>query len=169
MTTFPFGSDTILTQARFGIPNQKWSEGYSGPTLTKPNTSAGIILEISKRLTYDLVLVILHAYKLTGHFPTELEIVLKHLGATDKVFYEIKPKKAFSDSYPVMFWPKPGLSAGDFQQVIDLINDKVGACAAAPWWARLLGWQDKRPRGAEHRISSGARDRSRSRLSGSLA
>ena len=54
-------------------------------------------LELSEARTYDAALDTLGAYKLTGNFPTELEIVLKDLRVLDKVTFEIKPKSPLSD------------------------------------------------------------------------
>jgi hypothetical protein len=48
-------------------------------------------LELSELRTYDAALETLGAYKLTGNFPTELEIVLKDLRVLDKVTFDIKP------------------------------------------------------------------------------
>src|SRR5271155_1546739 len=46
-------------------------------------------LELSESRAYDSALSILGAYKLTGNFATELEIVLRDLGILDKITYEI--------------------------------------------------------------------------------
>src|SRR5277367_5022706 len=54
-------------------------------------------LELSESRAYDSALSILGAYKLTGNFPTELEIMLRDLGVFDKVTYEIEPRSPLSD------------------------------------------------------------------------
>jgi hypothetical protein len=48
-------------------------------------------LDLSETRAYDAALDILAAHKLTGNFRVNLEIVLKDIGAFDKVTYEIKP------------------------------------------------------------------------------
>src|ERR1700689_2026146 len=83
---------------------------------TRSATSAGKVwvpdsrnicqtLDLSELRTYDAALETLGAYKLTGNFPTELEIVLKDLRVLDKVTFDIKPKSALSDCRHVEFWP----------------------------------------------------------------
>ena len=62
-------------------------------------------LELSELRTYDAALETLGAYKLTGHFPTELEIVLKDLRVLDKITFDIKPKSPLSDCRHVEFRP----------------------------------------------------------------
>jgi hypothetical protein len=49
-------------------------------------------LDLSESRAYDCALEILEAHKLTGNFHVNLEIVVKHLGAYDKVTFEIEPK-----------------------------------------------------------------------------
>ena len=48
-------------------------------------------LDLSKSRANDAALEVLRAYKLTGNFHVNLEIILKHLGAFDEVTCEIAP------------------------------------------------------------------------------
>jgi hypothetical protein len=50
------------------------------------------VLDVSESRTHGSALQILRAYKLTGNFHVNLEIVLKHLAAFDKVTCEIEPE-----------------------------------------------------------------------------
>src|ERR1700687_5907111 len=81
----------------------------SATSAVKPRAAhSGILsqtLELSELRTYDAALETLGAYKLTGHFPTELEIVLKDLRVLDKVTFDIKPKSPLSDCRHVEFRP----------------------------------------------------------------
>ena len=53
--------------------------------------SPSATLDLSKSRTYDAALEILGAYKLTGNFHVNLEIVLGALGARDEVAFEVQP------------------------------------------------------------------------------
>src|SRR6516165_12722031 len=48
-------------------------------------------IDLSKSRANDAALRILKAYKLTGNFHVNLEIILKHLGAVGDVIYEVAP------------------------------------------------------------------------------
>ncbi len=95
-------------------------------------------LELSESRAYDSALAILGAYKLTGHFPTELEIVLRDLGVLDKITYEIEPKSPLSDLRHVVFRPNDNVHADRFREIMRLINGRVGFDATLPWWVRLF-------------------------------
>ena len=95
-------------------------------------------LELSESRTYDSALAILGAYKLTGNFPTELEIVLHHLGVFDKVTYEIEPKAPLSDLRHVTFRPDDNVHADRFREIVHLVNGRIGCDATLSWWVRLF-------------------------------
>jgi hypothetical protein len=95
-------------------------------------------LAISKSRTYDAALTILHAYKLTGDFPTELEIVLRALGVLDNITYRILPKKYLFQSEGVTFWPKPHISDEAFQKILNAISHHIGSDMTRPWWAQFF-------------------------------
>lgn len=99
-------------------------------------------LELSEVRTYDAALETLGAYKLTGHFPTELEIVLKDLRILDKVTFDIKPKSALSDCRHVEFRPTDKVHGdvhGDrFIEVMRTVKKRIGAYSTQSWWVRLF-------------------------------
>lgn len=95
-------------------------------------------LDLSELRTYDCAVAILRAYKLTGNFVTELEIVLRDLGVIDKVTYQIEPKSPLSDQRRVTFRPTATVHADRFQEIIWLVNKQIGFDATLPWWARLF-------------------------------
>jgi len=65
--------------------------------------SVGVSLDLSQSRTYDAALAILRAYKLTGNFINELEVVLRELGVLSEVTYEVEepmsPSQTFDASY----------------------------------------------------------------------
>ena len=85
--------------------NKPWAAGSGNISQT---------LELSELRTYDAALETLGAYKLTGNFPTELEIVLKDLRVLDEVTFDIKPKSPLSDCRHVEFRPDRQGSSGPF-------------------------------------------------------
>ena len=88
--------------------------------------------------TYDAALETLGAYKLTGHFPTELEIVLKDLRVLDKVTFDIKPKSPLSDCTHVEFRPTDKVHGDRFIEVMRAVQKRIGAYSAQSWWVRLF-------------------------------
>jgi hypothetical protein len=116
---------------------------------TRSTTSAGMVwvpdsrnisqtLELSELRTYDAALETLGAYKLTGNFPTELEIVLKDLRVLDKVTFDIKPKSALSDCRHVEFRPTEKVHGDRFVEIMRTVKRRIGADSTQPWWARLF-------------------------------
>jgi hypothetical protein len=95
-------------------------------------------LELSEARTYDAALDTLGAYKLTGNFPTELEIVLKDLRVLDKVTFDIKPKSALSDCRHVEFRPTEKVHGDRFVEIMRTVKRRIGADSTQPWWARLF-------------------------------
>jgi hypothetical protein len=95
-------------------------------------------LELSELRTYDAALETLGAYKLTGHFPTELEIVLKDLRVLDKVTFDIKPKSPLSDCRHVEFRPTDKVHGDRFIEVMRTVQKRIGAYSAQSWWVRLF-------------------------------
>ena len=95
-------------------------------------------LELSEMRTYDAALETLGAYKLTGHFPTELEIVLKDLRVLDKVTFDIKPKSPLSDCRHVEFRPTDRVHGDRFIEVMRTVQKRIGAYSTQPWWMRLF-------------------------------
>jgi hypothetical protein len=98
----------------------------------------GQTLELSELRTYDAALETLGAYKLTGHFPTELEIVLKDLRVLDKVTFDIKPKSPLSDCRHVEFRPTDKVHRDRFVEIMRTISKRLGADSTQSWWMRLF-------------------------------
>jgi hypothetical protein len=96
------------------------------------------MLELSERRTYDAALETLGAYKLTGHFPTELEIVLRDLRVLDKVTFDIKPKSPLSDCRHVEFRPIDKVHQDRFVEIMRTVRKRIGADSTQPWWMRLF-------------------------------
>ena len=96
------------------------------------------MLDLSESRAYDCSLEILGAYKLTGDFPVDLEIVLKDLGVLDKVTYEIKPKSLPSNRRQVVFWPNDNVHMERFGEIMRSIQKRIGFDATLPWWERLF-------------------------------
>jgi hypothetical protein len=96
-------------------------------------------LELSESRTYDRALETLGAYKLTGNFPTELEIVLRDMRALGKVTYEIKPKLRWSDCRQVEFRPKAEVRKDHFDDIVRHIKNELGSIEQESFWPRLLG------------------------------
>ncbi len=118
-------------------------------TVSRPATSAtthwaldprnvGQTLELSESRTYDAALETLGAYKLTGHFPTELEIVLKDLRVLDEVIFEIEPKTLLSDTRHVQFRPADKVHLDRFADIVRSVKNRIGADPTRPWWVRLF-------------------------------
>jgi hypothetical protein len=80
----------------------------------------------------------LGAYKLTGHFPTELQIVLKDLRVLDKVTFDIKPKSPLSDCRHVEFRPTDKVHRDRFIEVMRTVKKRIGAYSTQSWWVRLI-------------------------------
>src|ERR1700688_3278414 len=95
-------------------------------------------LELSEVRTYDAALETLGAYKLTGHFPTELEIVLKDLRVLDKVTFDIKPKSPLSDCWHVEFRPTDKVHRDRFDRIMRTVRKRLGADSTQSWWMRLF-------------------------------
>lgn len=98
----------------------------------------GQILEISESRTCDAALDTLDAYKLTGNFLVDLEIVLKDLRVLDKVSFDIKPKTLLLDTRHVQFRPAEGVPSERFAEILRSITCRIGADPARPWWIRLF-------------------------------
>src|ERR1700686_71261 len=95
-------------------------------------------LELSESRTYDAALETLGAYKLTGNFPVDLEIVLKDLRVLDKVTFEIKPKSPLSDCRHVEFRPTDKVHGDRFIEIMQTVKKRIGADSTQPWWVRLF-------------------------------
>jgi hypothetical protein len=114
------------------------SEQRSAASAISYGRNVSHTLDLSESRTYDCALEILGAYKLTGNFPTELQIVLGELSVLDKVTYEIEPKSPLSDSRHVEFRPNDDVHADRFREIMRSIESRIGSDATLPWWVRLF-------------------------------
>jgi hypothetical protein len=101
-------------------------------------SASSCALDLSKSRTYDAALDILGAYKLTGNFHTNLEIVLKNIGAFDQVTFEPEPNAKLlhhPDCRRVVFRSNPEVRADRFSEIIRSLQARIGSDAALPWRA----------------------------------
>jgi hypothetical protein len=98
----------------------------------------GQTLELSESRTYDAALETLGAYKLTGNFPVDLEIVLKDLRVLDKITFEIEPKTLLSDTRHVWFQPTDKVQLDRFADIVRSVKNRIGADPTRPRWVRLF-------------------------------
>jgi hypothetical protein len=111
--------------------------------------SKSATLEISQSRVYDYALNVLHAYKLSGNFTADLEIVLKDLGLFDEVTFTIKPKSFLSDCRHVEFLPKAELQRARFRQIVHAIESCVGYEPDSSVWTRMFQTAQHRTRGVK--------------------
>ena len=116
---------------------QRLAASAGGPRATD-SRNLSQTLELSEARTYDAALDTLGAYKLTGNFPTELEIVLKDLRVLDKVTFEIKPKSPLWDCRHVEFRPTDKVHRDRFTEIMRSVKKRIGADSTQPWWVRLF-------------------------------
>jgi hypothetical protein len=110
------------------------------PPSTRP-ASFSHTLDLSAARAHDAVLDILGVYKLTGNFHINLKIVLKDLGAFDKVTYAIEPETPLPfrlDCRHVAFRPNPGVSMDTFSDIMRAMTGRIGFDAKLSWWDRLF-------------------------------
>jgi hypothetical protein len=98
-------------------------------------------LDVSKSRAYNCALDILRAYKLSGNFPINLQIVLQDLGALPYIAFVIEPKRCCSDRRRVLFRPRDNVDADTFSVMIQSVKDRIAFEAQeARWisWGRTL-------------------------------
>jgi len=99
---------------------------YTGKQQDTSDERHSAMLELSQSRVYDYALNILDAYKLSGNFAVDLEIVLKDLGVFGDVMFAIKPKSFLSDCRHVEFFPKARVHRTRFGQIVRTIESCVG-------------------------------------------
>jgi hypothetical protein len=109
---------------------------YTGKRQDRSDRRHSTMLELSQSRVYDYALNILDAYKLSGNFTVDLEIVLKDLGVFDDVTFAIKPKSFLSDCRYVEFFPKTRIHTARFGQIVRTIESCVGYETGL--WKRLF-------------------------------
>jgi len=123
-----------------GLTHALDAKAETEPPSTR-SSSLSRTLDLSASRAHDSALDILGAYKLTGNFHINLEIVLKDLGAFDKVSYEIEPGTLLpfrSDCRHVVFWPNGDVQLDRFSEIMRSITGRIGFDATLPWWGRLF-------------------------------
>jgi len=105
---------------------------------TSDPRNIGQTLELSELRTYDAALETLGAYKLTGNFTVDLEIVLSDLRVHDKVTFDVKPKTLLSDMRQVEFRPTEKVDLEGFAEIMRAVARRIGAAPERPWWVRLF-------------------------------
>lgn len=109
------------------------------------SSSRSCALDLSKSRANAAALDILRAYKLTGNFHVNLEIVLKNIGIFDKVRYQIEPNPKLScstDCRHVVFEPNDNVSSDLFSEIMESIKTRIGF--DPPWWVRLFPWRNSK-------------------------
>jgi hypothetical protein len=105
------------------------------------SSSPSRTLDLSASRTHDFALDILAAYKLSGNFHINLEIVLRNLGVFEKVGYEIEPETLMpfhSDRRHVAFWPSADVPVDQFNEIARSITGRIGFDATPPWWGSVV-------------------------------
>jgi hypothetical protein len=113
-------------------------------SLPSPNGRGGCTAEVGRTLdlsesrTHDAAMEALHAYKLSGNFPINLETVLHALHVSAELSFDVKPKRLFSDCRKVEFMPKGRLDTDRFDRELRHIAHEIGVAATPTFWARLF-------------------------------
>jgi hypothetical protein len=129
--------DTVLRSATSASKSSA-SKPSASKSWAADSRNLSQTLALSEMRTYDAALETLGAYKLTGNFPTELEIVLKDLRVLDKVTFDIKPKLPLSDCRHVEFRPTDRVHRDRFVEIMRTVEKRIGADSTQPWWMRLF-------------------------------
>jgi hypothetical protein len=102
------------------------------PTRSRPavvparSLSPSATLDLSKSRAYDAALEILGAYKLTGNFHVNLEIVLGALGARNEVTFEVRPGlTCHPDCRHVELRANANVSADRFREIIRSVGVRL--------------------------------------------
>jgi hypothetical protein len=93
-------------------------------------------IDLSKSRTNDAALKILHAYKLTGNFHINLEIILKHLGVFDEIAFEVAPISKLPyhpDCRHVTFRASKNVGMDRFTEIIRCLDAWIGF-NSRHWW-----------------------------------
>jgi hypothetical protein len=115
-----------------------------------PLEDAGIeqALDLSKSRAYDCALDILEAHKLTDNFQINVEILLKDIGASNELTFEIAPPPGLglhSDCRHVVFRSNANVSADSFTAIMRSIKERIGVDARRTWWVDLFhNWRPAR-------------------------
>jgi hypothetical protein len=83
-------------------------------------------LDISESRAYECALEIIGAYRLSGNFPVNLQIVLESCGALGAIQFTIMPKRFCSDSRRVVFYARDNVYPDRFSAIIGSIRSRIG-------------------------------------------
>jgi hypothetical protein len=92
------------------------------------STSPSAVLDLSKSRAYDAALEILGAYKLTGNFYVNLEIVLGALGARNEVTFDVQPAARLPyhpDCRHVELRAKANVSPDRFEEIVRSVKARL--------------------------------------------
>jgi hypothetical protein len=92
------------------------------------STSPSATLDLSKSRAYDAALEILGAYKLTGNFHVNLDIVLGALGAGNEVTFDVQPPTTLPyhpDCRRVEFRAKANVSPDRFDEIVRSVKARL--------------------------------------------
>jgi hypothetical protein len=109
-------------------PPARTSRPIAQPDPLARALSSSRALDLSRTLAYDVAREFLGAYKLTGNFHANLEIVLKALGAADEVTFEVEPgdrQPYHPDCRHVIFHANGGVSPDRFNDIIRSIRMRL--------------------------------------------
>src|SRR5262249_50819343 len=117
---------TLITLARFQQRNERSDKRNTlmpsdVETLSMEGGKIGHTLNLSASRAYDSALDILGAYKLTGNFHINLEIILKDIDAIHKVTFEIEPRSLLPyspDRRQVLFRPNQNICINEFSEIM---------------------------------------------------
>ena len=104
-----------------------------------------ISVALSELRAYDSALEIRGAYKLTGNFHVNLEILLEYIGASDEVTFQVSPRSwliGCPDCRAVEFRPKGNVQKERLSEIMRTIKGRIGFVSKQPWWARLRHRRD---------------------------
>ncbi len=102
------------------------------PASPARSTAPSAILDLSKSRAYDAALEILGAYKLTGNFYVNLEIVLGALGARNKVTFDVHPSTTLyhPDCRHVEFRAHASVPPDRFEEIVRSVKARLAFEAA---------------------------------------
>ncbi len=101
------------------------------PAALARGTSLSATLDLSKSRAYDAALEILGAYKLTGNFHVNLEIVLGALGARNEVIFDVQPATPYHpDCRHVEFRARANVSPDRFHEIVRSVRARLAFEAA---------------------------------------
>jgi hypothetical protein len=118
-----------MLAARVAIRPANRATRARAAAIRERSDSPSCTLDLSKSRVYDAALEILGAYKLTGNFHVNLEIILGALGARNEVNFDVQPLKKLPyhpDRRRVVFRPSANLPLHRFGEITRSIEARIG-------------------------------------------